>query len=400
MVCKCKFISCGQMNRKIISIIFGALFYTSTLYLESVSGIFSGKNPHPIVYTLIYSLGLCLSFILFIVYKIRNKSHKNNVTSSVIEENFNNTTLNSSSNNKMVSKKEKFLWILLVSIIDYIAFCINSIFWITSENYVNNWATNFLFITLFSYFILKVKLYKHHFISIGIIEIIGLFFNIPLGVFSADNIKKYYPYYLSYILTGIAFSLTYVIYKHMMIKKYIKTHEILFFEGVIVSLLGIITLIITTSSDSIDNFFDFLEKLKGIEILITILLLFSRFLFHLLIVIIIDIFSPFYVFFLYMIGETIIFFADITEKDFSTIIIGFICLFIAVFTILVFLELIELNCFGLSKMTKKNIELRAQLDSADEEKDYVDEKLIAYKGYEFELKSEESKEKNELLPLD
>ena len=31
--------------------------------------------------------------------------------------------------------------------------------------------------------------------------------------------------------------------------------------------------------------------------------------------------------------------------------------------ILVFIEIIELNFFGLSKMTKKNIELRARLDS-------------------------------------
>ena len=80
---------------------------------------------------------------------------------------------------------------------------------------------------------MKVKLYKHHFISIGIIIIIGLLYNIPLGLYNADNIKKYYDAYLSYTLTGISFSLTYVIYKYMMIKKYIKFYEILFFEGVL-----------------------------------------------------------------------------------------------------------------------------------------------------------------------
>ena len=398
MATKCKIISCGKINKKIISLIIGGIFYAMTLFFEDSSKIFSPTNPHPIVYTLIYSVGLCLSFIFYVVYRIKNR-RKESINSLITEQNSYESNFNLHVVSKTISKKEKYLWILLVSVIDYISFAINSSFWISSDNYITNWGTNFISFALFSYFILKVKLYKHHFISIGIIIIIGLLYNIPLGLYNADNIKKYYDAYLSYTLTGISFSLTYVIYKYMMIKKYIKFYEILFFEGVIESFLGILTLIIATACDSLDNFFDFTKKLDTTETLIVILLLISRFLFHSTVIIVIDFYSPFYVFLLFIIGEGIVFFATISEKEFGDIILGFILLFFLIFTILVFLELIELNFFGLSKMTKKNIELRARLDSSNEETDFEDEKIIAYKGYEFKLNPEESKGTQELVSI-
>ena len=47
-----------------------------------------------------------------------------------------------------------------------------------------------------------------------------------------------------------------------------------------------------------------------------------------------------------------------------------------------FIEIIELNCFGLSYMTKKNIELRAQLETyIGEDNDILSDKGITYKGY-------------------
>ena len=48
---------------------------------------------------------------------------------------------------------------------------------------------------------------------------------------------------------------------------------------------------------------------------------------------------------------------------------------------------------------QKNIELRARLDSTNEETDFEDEKIIAYKGYEFNLNPEESKGTQELVSI-
>ena len=405
MSCKCKFINCGKTNRYLFSILIGAVFYAFVIVLENESTVFKDEkenNPHPIVYTLIYTFSLCLSFIFLIIYKIRSKSQNiNNNNSITIEQNlYTRKTMKTICHQvKIVTKKEKFLWILLVSIIDYVAFSFNSIFWITMDNYINNWSTNFLSISLFSYFILKTKLYKHHFVCIATIVIIGLLFNIPLGVFSQEKIGNYYDYYLSFIFTGIFFNLTYVLYKKMMVKKYIKSYEILFFQGIIESILGIITLIIMTEYDYIDNYWKFIEKLDKTQIIIILLIILGRFLFHSMIMIIIDIFSPFYVFLVFVIGE--ITFFSVSMKNDPIIIISSIIFFsVSIFTILVFIELIELNCFGLSYMTKKNIELRAKLDSDLNKNIYEDDQGIAYKGYDFDFKKFESKGENELFPLD
>ena len=185
----------------------------------------------------------------------------------------------------------------------------------------------------------------------------------------------------------------------MMLKKYIKSYEILFFQGIIESILGIITLIIMTKYDYIDNYWKFIEKLDKKEIIIILLIILGRFLFHSMIMIIIDFLSPFYVFLVYVIGEIAFFLHEM--KDYPKIIISSIIFFsVSIFTILVFIELIELNCFGLSYMTKKNIELRAKLDSDLNKNIYEDDQGIAYKGYDFDFKKFESKVENELFPLD
>ena len=404
MSCKYKFINCGKTNHYIFSILIGAVFYAFVIVLENESTVFKDENennPHPIVYTLIYTFSLCLSFIFLIIYKIRTKSQSINNNSITIEQNlYTRKAMKTVCHQvKIVTKKEKFLWLLLVSVIDYLAFSFNSIFWITMDKYINNWSTNFLSISLFSYFILKTKLYKHHFVCIATIVIIGLLFNIRLGVFLSTNIEKYYGYYLSYIFTDIFFNLTYVLSKKMMVKKFIKSYEILFFQGIIESILGIITLIIMTKYDYIDNYWKFIEKLDKKEIIIIILIILGRFLFHSMIMIIIDIFSPFYVFLVFVIGE--ITFFSVSMKNDPIIIISSIIFFsVSLFTILVFIELIELNCFGLSYMTKKNIELRAKLDSDLNKNIYEDDQGIAYKGYDFDFKKFESKGENELFPLD
>ena len=79
MSCKYKFINCGKTNRYIFSILIGAVFYAFVIVLENESTAFKDENennPHSIVYTLIYTFSLCLSFIFLIIYKIRSKSQK------------------------------------------------------------------------------------------------------------------------------------------------------------------------------------------------------------------------------------------------------------------------------------------------------------------------------------
>ena len=73
---KCTKISFGKINRYIILILFGAIFRSLLTLLEQNSVNFENENKHPIVYSMIYSLGLCLNFILVLIIKFRKKSAK------------------------------------------------------------------------------------------------------------------------------------------------------------------------------------------------------------------------------------------------------------------------------------------------------------------------------------
>ena len=182
-----------------------------------------------------------------------------------------------------------------------------------------------------------------------------------------------------------------------MLKKYIKSYEILPFEGLIELILGIITLIITTNIGYLDNFNDFIYNLNIKEIFLLILLIVCNFAFYLIEAIIIDIFSPFHVFLIRILLQIIYNFINLKENDLITFIITIIFTLICLFTILVFIEIIELNFLNLSYMTKKNIELRAQLDTniANGEKNRT-----TSGEYDVNFNDNKSSYENELICLD
>ena len=151
-----------------------------------------------------------------------------------------------------------------------------------------------------------------------------------------------------------------------MIKKSIKSYGILFFQGLIELILGIIVLSITTKyCPELDSFFIFIEGIDSKEILLFVSLIFINFITFLTIFIILDIFTSFHIFLLNIISEIIICLADaFFHSYFDLIIIVYAFFFIiSFFMVLVFIEIIQLNFCGLSYMTKKNIEERARLDS-------------------------------------
>ena len=364
--CKCKLISFGHVNLYILLILLGAAFDSAKYIIINKSAKLGQSDPkkpenqHPIIITINYAMGLCCSFIFFIIYKKCNKGHK--TTNIFLLDNM----MNKTSYNKEITNKEKFLWILLGSTIDFIANIINSYNWIKNENYLCYWSSNILIMSLFSYLLLKMKLYRHHYTSIIIITIFGIAHNFVYGNFKIQILKENYKGYIIYFFIEGTFNILYVIYKFFMIKKSIKSYEILFFQGLIELILGIIALSITTKfCPEFDSFFIFFNDINGKEIFRFVSLIFINFLTFLIIFIIIDIFTAFHIFLLNIISEIIICLADgIFTSDFEYIIIIYtIFLIISIFMVLVFIEIIHLNFCGLSYMTKKNIEERARLDT-------------------------------------
>ena len=364
--CKCNIISFGHINLYILLILLGAVFNTAK-YIITIKSTKLGQddakkpeNQHPVIITINYAMGLCLSFIFFIIYKICNKRHK--TTNIFLLDNI----MNKSNINKEVTKKEKILWILLGSVLDFMANIISSYNWIKKDNYLCYWPSNILLMTLFSYLLLKMKLYKHHYLSIIIIIICGISHNLISGGLSIDALKENYKGYIIYFFTEGTFNILNVLYKFFMIKKSIKSYGILFFQGLIELILGIIVLSIATKyCPELDSFFIFIEGIDSKEILLFVSLIFINFITFLTIFIILDIFTSFHIFLLNIISEIIICLADaFFHSYFDLIIIVYAFFFIiSFFMVLVFIEIIQLNFCGLSYMTKKNIEERARLDS-------------------------------------
>ena len=411
--CECNIISCGHINLYILLILLGAVFYAANYFIISKSKKLGEDDPkkpenqHPVIITINYAMGLCLSFIFFIIYKIRNK--RNKTTNIFLLDNI----MNKSYINKEVTKKEKFLWILLSSTIDFIANIINSYNWLKREDYLCYWPSNILLMSLFSYLLLKMKLYKHHFLSIIIIAIVMITYILVSADLSIDALKENYKGYIIYFFTEGTFNILCVLNKFYMIKKSIKSFVILFFQGLIELILGMIVLAITTKyCPELDSLFIFLEDIDGKEIFLFVCLIFTHFITHLTIFIILDIFTTFHIFLLNMISEIIICFVEeIFYYDFDLITILYtIILIICVFMVLVFIEIIQLNFCGLSTMTKKNIEERARLDSMlnddnddDEKNDCIiknnDDETINLGEYSIELKEvSNSVINNQILP--
>ena len=271
--------------------------------------------------------------------------------------------MNTSTHNKKITKKEKFLWILLCSVLDFIAYIIYTYDSVVKDDYIVFWPTNILLMSLFAYLILKMKLYKHHYLSIIIITIIGTAYNLISGNFDLDKLKTNYKLHIRNFFTESIFNILYILYKFFMLKKYINLYSILFFQGIIELVLGIITLIITTKYfKSFDSFYTYIDGIDGTEIGLFIGLIFVNFLSNIVLYIIIDIFSPFHIFLVDIFSQIILFFVD--ENIGSKINITIICsifLVLCLFMSLIFIEIIQLNFCGLSTMTKKNIEERGEL---------------------------------------
>ena len=394
MAIKCRVITCGKINKKIILIIVGGLVYSLHLYIESESEIFGGNtNEFPVIYTMMYSICLCLSFSLLLIFNVYSKKKKDKITSSLIEDKGNIIfEKNDTIKKKIISWKEKLLWIFLVSIIDYIAYLFSSIYWLDNGNYVDTLQTNIIFMSIFAYLILKLKLHKHHYLCISVIIIRSIAYTIIFNVYKKDPSKKndIVPYIVSFV-TEIAFSLTYVMSKYFMLIKYIHPFEIMFFEGIFELFFSIMTLIISSRIGKLDNISHFLEKFKYMEVFILISWIIVNFIYHAILFKVIDIFSPFYIHISILLSEFLSFFFKLDGLSIGQLIFYIISFIVCPFMILVFLEIIELNFCGLSEMTAKNIELRALLDSAINDENDGGKISIGADEYSIELERKSQK---------
>jgi hypothetical protein len=192
MAKKCKIITLGRVNKSIFIILLGGVVYTGLLFVEQQSIIFDGeKNVHPIIYSIMNSLSLCLSFILLIIYYYKTRRQNKDI---LVVRQYTLGERESIPNLQPISRTEKFLWILLASVIDFFCLIFSSIFWVTSDSYLSTLQINIIPMAIFSYLILKMKLYKHHYLCIIAVIIKSIICSIMFGTFNNIQVllRKYY----------------------------------------------------------------------------------------------------------------------------------------------------------------------------------------------------------------
>ena len=246
------------------------------------------------------------------------------------------------------------------------------------------WLFDIIFIILFSYIILNIKLYKHQYISIIIILISGLILN----TINLINKEINYINILLSIITEFIYCLNIIANKYLMEYTFCSPFEICFYDGIISLILFIITLTISTNIEIkedkyaieyegkfyVDNFFDYYDSFNIKEFFIFIFEIFYYFIYYLFPLITIQNYTPSHYLIILIFDYEFSFLLDKKIKwRFYLNIIMFVVIF---FMILVFNEIIEINCFGFQKNTKNNISKRAELDEVEQneinENNYVD----------------------------
>ena len=167
-------ISLGTINKKILFAVFGGILKIIAniiLYRTNVK-----MKEHPCILGINAGIGLSLAFIPLIFIKIRSKKYtSSNSSKSIIKNSLSNDFFITKTKRKLEeinNTKKKYIYILIVSILDFSQKFLT--FFYVSLFLENFWIFDCFFILVFSFLILKTKVYSHHFISLTMIIIIGI----------------------------------------------------------------------------------------------------------------------------------------------------------------------------------------------------------------------------------
>ena len=359
-------ISLGAINKKILFAVFAGvfkLFANIILHHSTVK-----MNSHPCILGINAGFGLSLSFFPFLYLKLKNRKIATKDNLKIMPTVNDDIMIYNDEEEK--KKKGKNFYILIIAILD----CGQkfSTFFFLKHFLENFWIFDSFLLLLFSFLIIKTKVYAHHFLSIIMIVIIGIILNV-INYYGKEI--NFFQVFIT-LLTEIFYCLENVICKFVMETKFSPPYEVCFKVGFFELLVFIILLITFSnvpikaidkvnkfSNEYIDDFYEYIHAVDLTEILLFILLLFLRCIFILFGFVITDYYSPNHIVLILIIGEISFLFLDDYNWKLYVKIIFFIFL---IFFILVFVEILELNIFGLQNNTKKNITKRSEIEDFED----------------------------------
>ena len=165
-----RIISLGRVNIKFLIPILGGVFRLIYKYIIVLNDKYEALTINPFLLSIYTYIGMILAFIPYLILKYRSKKK------SIIYPN--DLSTKSKLNFELVyydifkqTRFNKYKLIVLSSFFDSIGTIIVCVF--TMNCSYNVWIFDILFMSIFSYYLLKTKLYKHQYLSIIIIILLG-----------------------------------------------------------------------------------------------------------------------------------------------------------------------------------------------------------------------------------
>ena len=409
-------ISKGYINKYILFAFIAGLSKCFVSIMVFKFDKFANYNKHPLIIGFNAGIGMSLSIIPLIIVKTKSRRDKTNDKSKENQQlSLKGTRISLGDVNyieKYDKKKlriQKYLILLACAFLD---FAQKFLSFFLKKLIINNiWMFNIIFISLFDYLIMKAKLYRHQYISCIIIVLIGIAATV-VGLLG-DNERITVKLFLC-IGIEIMYSLAIVLAKFLMDHRSCSPYEVTFYEGIfalIVNsiLLAIFTNIPITDEDGkldkilklteyngkiyIDHFIAAFKDMQVGEVFFFILSAFGRLISNLFGHIIVKHYTSSHIILVLILGEIGLAFK---EKHEWKEIVQFSLFVFALFILLIFTEIIEINACDLEKNTRKNIQLREELEGDNDVREGIlpnesnQANKVEFDGVEIDLRSNKS----------
>ena len=214
------FISIGRVDRNLISILIGCIFCALDRLLNEYVEISYFDNS--ILRDTVTSISYLFTIIPLIILKCRSQK----VKSIDLEEKNENRISPALSKINSNNIRGKYVFILLSATINFT----QSIFYTyTFKVKTNSWILEILITSILYNLIFKQIIYKHHYLSIISIILIGLIIDLILGNLQTD-VSENFLLLLITLFREILKSFNYIVDKYNMDKKFASVYEISFFK--------------------------------------------------------------------------------------------------------------------------------------------------------------------------
>ena len=370
-------ISFGAVSRKLLIPILGGLVTMILKFIITESRL----SKQTIMLSICSSLGMSLSFIPYLIMIIRTKTKKQKILESLMTAQTKSVpkflTIDYEYNDRYQAVTyDKFKYIFLAAFIDFFQTLLT--FFVYTSISFNFWILDIIIISSVSSFIFGTKLYGHQKLSLITIIIFGLLLDL-YNNFIKGEFKNFdlFCFFIK-IINEIFFSFLVITQKYLIEKKFVSPYEICFFEGLIplffYSIIIAIVSFFPVSQNShfanvsyndefyFDHFLAYFKDIEIYEIFYFIGFMFVQLGINLSLVFTVRYFSPTHILITLVIGKSTPYIKKMFDFTNGVMISSFIPILahlILFFILLVYNEVIELNCFRLQKNTFKNMEKRA-----------------------------------------